>query len=126
MAKIFFSDMIDGTGRGLKYIWDTATGNRRLGKNKLTQNEFVGPLATVFGAGGGLLALMDNTIGARHPLFGTTFYAVWGALIAAPFVAGQLSSLYKTSAHKKALYVQQLEREKRNAPALPAPTRKLT
>lgn len=128
MAKVFFSDVIDGTGRGLKYIWDTATGNRRLEKNGLIQNDFVGPLSSIIGGIGGTFAVLDHLLPPPgHSLFGTMFYAIWTGLTAAPFVAGQLSSLYATSAHKKSLYLRQLEREKRNVPALPAPMpRKLT
>lgn len=114
-----FARAVNLAGRGLKRVWDIATGNRRLEKRGLSRHDY----GEWMGAGalfGGLVALFAGTCVnvmtyAEEPaLSQATVAGVWGAAVALPWAAGQVSSLYRACAHDFAL-----RREKRRQDAAP-------
>lgn len=139
MRKIFVADIFDafgraasGAGYGIKYAWDTTTGNKRLEKRRLGQHDGVGIgtlLGTTVGAlASGLVALLSVDITGDRELGKQIFFCLWGTLAAAPITIGQLSSIYQCSAHDRKQYLLERNR-KAAAAALPPPSpppRKLT
>lgn len=136
MKKIFVADIVEafgcaasGVGHGLKYAWDTTTGNKRLEKRGLKRNDFVGPGTVVGSLLGGALSFITGTVvllaTRNNELATQVWLSLWGTAAGGSIVAGQLSSIYRCSVYNRKQYV--LEKQKNEATAaLPPPPRKLT